>query len=144
MYIQAAAARTRATATPAEVALSAELGLQPVTGPGGANEFQTITGWARTKCKVSLAIKIPWVTTYETWWDTDNDAITGKHALFTCSTTNGRTVGFYCPNIRPSGKRPSDVVEVAEQNYVEVMFNCSEGATTTTELTRSAVRFFAG
>lgn len=141
---QAATSRTNNTETTSEITLNVNLGLSEIRGPGGVNAGQNIVGWARTDARTTLEISIPWVSTYETWWDTDNDTITNKHALFTANTIDGRTVGFYCPNLRPMGQRPDVPVEVNEQNFVKVMFNCDEGTDTATELTRSAVRFFAG
>lgn len=142
--IQAAASRTSVTKATSEMSLNMNLGLAPILGPGGANTYQNITGWARTDVRTTLEITIPYED-FTTWWDTDNDAITYKHGgLLGANTIDGRTHGFYCPSLKPMGQRPDVPVESNEQEYVKVMFHCDEGATTTTELTRSAVRFFAG
>jgi hypothetical protein len=142
-FIQAVGTATRATVTPAQLALTVDLGLSPIYGPGGVGTYQNITGWSRTGCAVNLSMAIPWVTTYGDWWDTDTSSITYKHFLFTGNAVDGRSVGFYCPRLKPMGNRPIGVENVNDQNYVRVNFAGDEGPTTTTELTRSAIRFFS-
>ena len=133
----------RTTLTPAEMTLTYELGLQPINGPGGAATYQNITGWARTMVNPTITMKIPWVTTLETFWDQTNSSLTRKQLLFQSCPTDGLTVGFYAPRVYPIGNRPSGVTEVNEQNYVEFTVACDEGPTTTNELTRSSLRFFS-
>jgi len=145
MFIQDVGTATRATITPAEMTLTLNLGLEPVVGPGGVGSYQYIVGWQRTLCKPTLRVSIPWTTAYETWFDTSNASFVFKHILFTANpSTDGRSVGFYMPRVFPVGNRPSAPVEVNGQLYVPVTFEGREGPTTTTHLTRSAIRFFMG
>lgn len=143
-YIQDVGTTTRATITPAEINLTVSTGITPIVGPGGVGTYQHITGWQRTMFNADLEVKIPWETTYETWWDTANQSLTYKHILFTANHTDGRAVGFYMPRVFPGGQRPSGGVAVNDQNYVSVVFHSRIGPDTTNDLTRSAVRFFNG
>lgn len=146
MFINDVGTATRATITPGRISLDLELGLEPIYGPGGNGTYQHIVGWQRTVCKPTLTVDLPWstATTYKTWWDTANSSIAYKHILFTASAVNGRAVGFYMPRVMPYGNRPSRVINVNGQQYATVQFRGVSGATTTSELTRSAIRILAG
>lgn len=145
MFINDFGTTTRATIEPAEVSLSLELGLAAKNSASGAlYADQLITGWVRTGCKPTLSVLIPWSTTYSAWWETINSSIARKHILFSRTTgTGGRDSGWYMPYVHPIGPRPT-VDEWNSQVYQRVTFLGSESTTTSTELTRSAIRFYAG
>ncbi len=144
MFIQDFGTTTRATITPSEVNLNLEIGLAPIVGPGGTYADQHIVGWQRTMCKPTLSVLIPWSSTYYTWWDTLNSTISRKHILWSRTAgTGGRDGGWYLPYVHPVGPRPTRD-EWNSQLYQRVMFMGSESTTTSTELTRSSVRLFAG
>lgn len=144
LYLQDSGTTTRVTKTPASVELDFDLGLEPTIGPGGVATFQNITGWVRTRFSPRIALQIPFETARETAWDVANQSYTYEHMLWCSNATGGRRTGFYAPRLFYEGTRPSVPVAVNEQTYINVMFRATEGATTTTELTRSALRLFAG
>jgi hypothetical protein len=144
LFLQDVGTSTRNLETPAELELDVDLGLAPIVGPGGAGTYQNIVGWQRTRCQPTVTMKIPWESTYETWFDTANQSLTAKHLLFLANPVDGRSFAFYMPNVIPIGNRPSLPSEVNEQNYVTLTLLGREGTTTTTELTRSAIRFALG
>lgn len=146
LFIANVGTTTRTTLDAAEMSLDLNMPLQPIYGSVGANggTYQNIIGWARTGFDADLTVKIPWESTYETWFDTSNLSLVYKHILFTANPTAGCSWGFYMPRVMPAGNSPSMPINVNEQNYVEVKFAAREGATTTNELTRSSWRFFYG
>lgn len=145
VFLQAAGTATRNVVEAAEIELSIDMGLAPRVGPGGVGNYQSIGGWHRTRCVPTLTLTVPWVDTYETWWDTSNQSIVNKHCLITPNVSDGsRTGGVYLPNLFPIGPRPSAPVNVNELSYVRFSMRGTEGADTTNELTRSAVRIFQG
>jgi hypothetical protein len=144
MFINDVGTSTSATIVPGSIDLTLDIGLEAQLGPGGAGTYQQIVGWARSMVKPTLTVTIPWVSTYETWWDTVNTSIAYKHILFAFNNVAGRCFGFYMPRVMPVGQRPSMVTDSNGLNYVQVTFVGVDGATTTTELTRSAIRFFLG
>ena len=143
--IQDVGTKTRSWTNASEVTINYDLGLSPIMGPGGANmgTYQNIVGWQRTKCEATVEVTIPWVDTYQTWWDLANQSMTYKYLLFTANPTDGRAIGFFCPRVLPTGNRPT-IEESNDQNYQRIAFRCRENSDTTSDLTRSAVRFFAG
>lgn len=142
-YINDTGTTTHAVITPSEINLTLNTALQPVVGPGGAGTYQHITGWRRTMWNADLEVKIPWDTTYETWWDTANGSLTYKTIVFGANHTDGRAVGFAMPRVFPAGNRPN-IVESNEQSYQSVVFHTREGPSNSNDLTRSAIRFFMG
>lgn len=142
-FLQDFGTTTRATKNVAELEVEMDLGLDPIAAIGGSGTYQYIVGWQRTAAKTVIRARMPWETSFETWWDTENPSLVYKHLLATLNTVNGRSVGFYAPRIQPMGSRPSYPVEVNGQNYVDVAFLCNESTDTTNELTRSAIRFFS-
>lgn len=143
-FVQSTGTVTRALQQPAQMDLQVELGTEPIYGPGGAGSYQQIVGWARTGVKPTLTFAVPFTTSWETWWETVNTSIVKRHILFTSNPFDGRCFGFYLPNVFPVGQKPSQPIEVNGQLYVNIMVVGAEGPTTTTELTRSAVRIFMG
>lgn len=142
MFFAATGTATRTTATPAELSLSLELGLEPIYGPGGAGTYQQIVGWVRSGCKPTLNMSIPFTTAQETLFDTANSAYVYRHLLFAANALDGRRHGFYMPRAFHVGNRPSQPTMVNGQLYVNVTLVGRESTVTTTEKTKSAIRFF--
>ena len=144
LYYQSVGTTTRATLTPSSVNFSVDVGLAPIPGPGGAGTYQSITGWVRTMSKPRLTMTCPWATAPETLFDLANGSYTNKHILFSTNAVDGRAVGFYMPNAFQVGNRPSAAVNENEQDYQTLDFVGTDGTDTTTELTKSAFRLWAG
>lgn len=142
-FLQDVGTTTRALKNVAELELDIALGLDPIKAIGGAAAYQDTVGWARTGCDVHVRARMPWESSFETLFDTENPSYTKKHMLVTLNTGNGRSVGFYAPSCFLEGQRPDYPVQVGNQNYVETYWRCSEGPDETNELTRSAIRLFA-
>lgn len=143
-YIQNFATKTRATETPASLDLAINVGLEPTLGPGGNHQHQVVTAWVRTAMNARITWTIPWVTTYETWWETATQSLTLKHILFNSSPVGGYRTGFYCSRIFPVGDNPINPVNVNEQTYASITAQCTESTDTTSALTRSSWRLFMG
>lgn len=143
IFINDVGTTTRATLTAQAIGLTMDLGLSPIEGPGGAGDYQYIVGWTRTNAKASIMASIPWVSTYETWWDTANQSLVYKHILAALNVGNGRSIGFYAPRCFPMGQRPNATKNINDQTYVDVAFGCTESLVVTNDLTRSALRLFA-
>lgn len=144
LFVQDVGTTTRNVVQASSADLTVDVGLEPIYGPGGAGTYSQIVGWTRTGCKPSLNLTVPYETSWETWFDTANDSFTYKQFLFTGNAINGRSVGFYMPRVMPVGNRPSQVIESNGQCYLPLSLVGRESTVTTTELTRSAVRFFMG
>ena len=117
-----------------------KLGVVPLIGPGGANQFQKIVGARRT----SSDIKIKWVedadaATATPVLDGYHTGTTSKHVMYTLNTTDGKAIGFYFPNVRISGARPFQMIDNGI-NRLEIEGSCHASATTTSDLTLSAMR----
>lgn len=135
---------TAAVETPSELDLSIDLGLEPIIAPGGNGVYQNITGFVRSKAQPTLTVKIPWKTTYESWWDTANQSILFKHILFNANCVDGRRIAFYLPKVFPVGQRPSQPTESNRQMYVSVTFKGIDDLSKSTELGKSAFRLAMG
>lgn len=115
------------------------LGMVPLEGPGGVNQFQACVGCRRIPDKIKLS------------WSEDADAATTtpvlpgfgtattfKHIMYTLSTTAGSRVGFYFPRVA--------ITNVAIQrmdnniNRLMVEAEAQVSTTTTNDLTLSAMR----
>lgn len=143
-FVQDFGTATRATKTVTDVEIELDLGLEPTPGVAGAGMYQWITGWTRTRARAALKFNALWDTSWETWWDTENPVLVYKHMLLTLHTGHGRSFGAYASRIFPMGRRPSMPVNVNDQVYVPVMAGCTESTDLTSELSRSALRFFIG
>lgn len=144
LHISDVGTSTRTPVTASELEINIDLGLAPIVGPHGVGTYQLISGWQRTGAKPSVRVRMPYTTAYETWFDTANQTIASKNLLFLSNGIDGRCIGAFCPSLIPVGNRPSVPVESNEQAYVDVFFSARDGATTTSELTRSALRLAFG
>jgi hypothetical protein len=138
-FFQSVATATAATVRPAEMEIALDLGLAPIPG-GATGRYAQIGGWARTAARPTCSMRVPWADTYETLFDAANESYLNSHLLWNSNTLDGRRVGFYLPSAFLVGQRPSPPTMVNDQTYVALTWAGTEGPTTTTELTRSAIR----
>jgi hypothetical protein len=145
LFINDVGTATRAAANKRvyrDLSIDIKLGIVPLPGPGGVNQYQNIVGARRVPSDVRWK------------WTEDADAktltpvlesyflgATSKHALVTLSPINGQSVSAYAPNLRVVGARP---VQKAFNKINSIMVECeaNTGPTSTSELTLSATRFF--
>lgn len=133
------AARVKLTTVRA-FSVDIKLGVVMLEGVGGNFAWQKYVGAVRTGATVTVNFTI----------DMDNNTATSvlgtawlnrtpKQVLYTLSITDGSTVGFYFPQVFPSGNRP---VQKTENNVARYSFSgmAGTGPTTTTDLTASAFR----
>ncbi len=120
------------------------LGVAPLMGPGGVNAYQKVIGAKRTQS----TIKISWVedadaATATPVLDGYHSSGTKKHLMWTGSTTAGSAIGAYFPSLNICGARP---VQKSDNgiNRIAVEAIANTGATTTSELTLSAMRIGYG
>jgi hypothetical protein len=142
-YLQTTGTTTNATVAVAEMELTLDLGLEPIYGGTLAGEYQQIGGWARSGCKPTCTMRIPWASAYETLFNTSNASYTHRHILWSSNTLDGRRVGFYMPRAFLVGNSPSQPTAVNNQNYVALTWVGTESTVTTSELTKSPVRLFS-
>ena len=72
-------------------------------------------------------------------WDTDENSITNRHALYTLNTRDGASAAFYFPNLVQIGDKPTQQ-EANGLNVQPWRFRCDTGGTTTSALTLSCWR----
>lgn len=138
---------TRTTYDARDISLTIDLSTQPLMGPGGNDQYQSITGCVRTKCQASMSFTLDaeatGTHTWNDWFDTDENSATNKHILYTISATDGRAVAVYLPNAKSVGERPRQS-DVQGLNRVQVQVKALTGATTSTALTLSNFRLGIG
>jgi hypothetical protein len=145
--LQSVGTTTRALVQASACSLAVTLGLQAQIGQGGVASLQNIIGWVRTGIGAQLTLTIPWDSANATEYDSDGSDTTHKHFLACLSAgggttaTEGRHVGFYLPRIYPIGARPA-FTNWNGLVYQDVVFATREGTDTTTDLSRSAFRFY--
>lgn len=142
LFVNDVGTATRVERVAKQLELAIKLGVVAIEASGGVNSYQKCVGARRTP------------TDYRIRWIEDADAntatpvldgfftgTTSKHVLWTHSSVNGASVSFYAPNCRVVGARP------VQRNYqnvnsLQIELEANASATTTSELTTSAVRFF--
>ncbi len=122
------------------------LGVAPLLGPGGVNAYQKVIGAKRT---VST-IKVSWVedadaATATPALDGFHTSATGqkKHLMWTGNTTAGSAIGVYFPSLNICGARPVQKMDNGI-NRIAIEAYANTSATTTSELTLSAMRWGYG
>lgn len=144
LYVQTFATATRAIEECGSLSLTLDMGLVPQMGPAASQpSYTNITGWVSNGCRPTLTWTIPYSTQPATDFDSDGTSTTYKHILFAANGTAGRSVGFYMPRAFPIGAKPT-YTDVGGLTYVTKVYQGTESTTTSTELTRSAIRFFQG
>ena len=140
--------KTRTTKTATMINLNVELEFQPIVGPGGNGEYQTIVGWAKTGYGATLSMQIPWETARETAFDVANASYTYEQALATFNPRGanggGLITGYHARRMFYEGNRPSGVINVNGQCYVEAFWRLTESTDTTSDLTRASLVIFSG
>jgi hypothetical protein len=99
-----------ATKTIRDFQLNIDLGVIPLRGPGGVNAFQDVIGATRIGCKASYS----YVTDAQAagsqaeadLWDTAEDSYVTRHAIYTLSVGDKRSVAFCFPRAVMTGARP--------------------------------------
>jgi hypothetical protein len=121
--------------------LSITLGIVPLVGQGSPSVYGKVVGAKR----IPSSIKLTWMEDADA--ATATPALDGfytagarKHIMFTGSCTNGSAFGWYMPNVCITGSRP---VQTANENInrLQIEATAYTGATTTSELTLSALRW---
>lgn len=126
---------TRVKRTHRSLSLDWTLGIVPLMGPGGANQYQTIVGARRTPDQ----IKMTWVEDAAAGIDPLWLGSTRYHACITLSAVAGSAVGIYVPNLCIMGARPLQMDDSGiNRQRIEAM--AYTGPTTTNDLTLSAAR----
>lgn len=143
LVLEAVATTTRTKYVIRNFAIDYSLGMRTDRGPGGVRADQDIIGCRRMQDAVKVTFTI------------DADATTATpalktlfqggpyHALWTGSTTNGSAIAAYFPNLEPCDDYPVQRID-ADTNRYTISFMAFTGATTTSELTMSCVRFAMG
>jgi len=147
-FIQDVGTTTRVTDKVRNVSFAIDHQMLPTMGTEGANANQVITGWVRGKSMPTLTfdVEAQASTTSPTWssyWNTDPNSQVYKHCLYTLNPTDGRSVAFYLPRMRPVGPRPTQQ-DLNGLAYVNVQFEGVEGPTVTSTVTRSPWRIGLG
>jgi hypothetical protein len=144
LFVNTFGTSTRAIEECGSLTLTLDMGLVAQMGPRASQEpYGNITGWVSNGCVPTLTWTIPYSTTPASDFDTDGSTTTFKHALFTANATTGRCMGFYLPRMYPIGAKPT-YTNLNGLTYVSKTMRGTESTTTTSELTRSAIRFWMG
>lgn len=144
LFFQTTGTATRNTLAVQSMQLSIGLGLVPLMTVGGDAPFQTITGYVRTGVTADATFRLhTWDSAYETLWDTDGSSSTYKHVLFQNTTTDGRVFAGYMPRMYIVGSRPTRE-DVDGLTGVSFQMRAREHTVTTSDLTRSLIRFGIG
>jgi hypothetical protein len=134
-FLQTVGTATRAKVTHRSLSIEWNLGVVPLMGPGGSNQYQTIVGFRRT----TDTYKLSWVEDAAAGNDTRWTSTARLHACITLSAVAGSAVGFYFPNICITGARPMQMDDGGiNRQKLEAM--AYTGPTTTTDLTLSSAR----
>lgn len=139
LFVAEVGTATRSTRAYRNLQIDITLGMQGVPGPEGVSEYQRYVGCVRMPSTVrwSWVEDAPTTTTSPQLqtWATDG---TKLHILATLNTIPGKQVGFYSPNVC------MDAVPVQFNdngiNRLRFSGTAETGATTTTDLTASALR----
>lgn len=139
LFLQDHGTTTRAVYGVRSFAINYTLGMSPVMGGNGVNQYQVITGATRTKdtIQVSLTLDGQGVDTTPQWWDSWL-ANTNQHLLYTLHSVDGTAVGFYFRLLHWAGARPSQMA-TNDRNTIPLTFQANNGTTTTSDLTLSSM-----
>ncbi len=100
LNVQDVGTTTRNARSYRNLSLVHSIGVVPLMGPGGVNQYQTVVGAVR----VPGSIRISWTEDADAATSTPvlpgyGTASTMKHLEYTGSTTAGSAFGFSCPNV---------------------------------------------
>lgn len=143
VYLQTVGTATRSVISPSEINLSLDIGLAEQVGPAaGMGTYQYIHNFSRLRCIPTVSFLVPWSTTYDgSLYTADGTDTTHKHILVSLSCGNSTACGFYLPRCYPVGPVPA-IENYNGMSYQRLTYRGREGAVTTSDLTRSAIRFF--
>jgi len=138
-FFQTQGTATRSTRTVRSMSISINLGVTPIMGPGGTNQYQVIVGATRTPSSIAWewVEDAPAATTSP---QLETDWTTTMHGLLTLSATAGSAMGIYSPKLCPMDSKPVQFND-GGLNRVRYRYAAYAGDTTTTDLTASAIRF---
>lgn len=135
LFLQDLATTTRAVYGVRSFSLDYQLGVSPVVGGNGVNQYQTITGATRTKdtIMVNVTLDAQGADATPQWWDSFF-ANTSQHMMYTLHSADGTAVGFYFRNLCWAGRRPSQT-STNDRNTIPLSFRADNHTTTTSDLT---------
>lgn len=134
-FLNTVGTSTRAKRTHRSLSIDWTLGVVPLSGPGGANQYQTIVGARRTPDSIKLSWTEDAVAGNDALWTSTSR----YHACITLNAVSGSAVGFYMPNLCITGARPMQMDDGGiNRQKIEAM--AYTGPTTTSDLTLSAIR----
>ena len=139
LFVNSVGTATRAVRSYRGFSVSYTLGVEPLLGPGGVSEYQSVIGCRRTVDSIKVS------------WTEDADAATATpvlqgygtgttslHVLWTGSVTAGSAIGIYLPKVCvtnvPVQKMDGNI------NRLTIEGQAYTGPTTTNDLTASAFR----
>lgn len=136
LHVSAVGTTTRTEYTYRSFQLTYDLGVDPLKGPGGANQYQDIVGAVRTgneKCSISFVVdsEAAGTATLAGW----GRGTTDRFVVLTLNPNIGKAVGFKFPKACSS----TVPVQMRDGNINRVKFDgeCYTGDTLTSELTRA-------
>jgi len=140
-FFQQVGTVTRQTYTINSFALNVGLGIVPIMGPGGANQYQAVIGARRVKDTIGFdfTVEAAAASATPTWWSLWSTGSQKYHCLYSVSIADGSAVAFYFPSVCITGDRPTQVDD-SGVNRIKVSCTAYTGATTTSDLTLSAMR----
>lgn len=136
-FVQDVGTVTRQTFSMRQWSLDIDLQVQPLmSGTGGLDSYQTIVGAVRTRCAASLGITID---AEASGTNTFNDVFTAgtfQHVLISLSVADGKALGFYFKNCRPTKYVTQEAIDGL--NRRTLMLEVMTGTDTTSEETMAS------
>lgn len=135
LFLQDLATTTRAVYGYRAFSVDYQLGISPVTGGNGVNQYQTITGATRTKDTIMVNVTLDGQGADATpqWWDSWGNN-TSQHMMYTAHSADGTAFGLYFRNLCWMGNRPSQS-STNDRNTIPLSFRADNHSTTTSDLT---------
>jgi hypothetical protein len=135
LFLQDLATTTRAVYGVRSFSLDYSLGISPIVGGNGVNQYQTITGATRAKdtIMVNVTLDAQGADATPQWWDAFF-ANTSQHMMYTLHSADGTAVGFYFRNLCWMGNRPSQSM-TNDRNTIPLTFRADTHSVTTSDLT---------
>lgn len=141
-FVQDVGTATRQTFSLRQWSLNVDMQTQPLYGCGGVDSYQTIVGARRTRCAVSLSLTID---AEASGTNSFNDIYTGsanQHVLISSSVANGKAVGWYFQNCRPTSYVTQEALDGLNRRTLNL--ECLTGTTTTSDETAASWRLAMG
>lgn len=120
------------------------LGMSPVMGGSGVNQYQVITGATRTKDVImwNATVDAQGADATPQFWDSWGNN-TPQQASYTLSSADGTSLNFDARNMCWMGPRPSQSA-LNERNVINLQWRCDITSTTTSDLTLAPMRIAFG